>query len=111
MVVGLAMVIGGLLVFGPSRFTVTAGGITGTCSSVFSGPSGDMGNADDGKQAQQLKGLTRGSLWESSQPSFDDLCNTKRDSRRTWMLVLVAVGVALIGGSAFLFWPTKSGAK
>lgn len=111
MVVGVAMAVGGLLTFGPSRFTVTAGGITGTCSSVFGGPRGDMGNADDGKQRQQLDGLTRGSLWESAQPSFDDLCNAERDSRKTWMWVLVVVGVTLAGGSAFVFWPTRASAK
>jgi hypothetical protein len=37
MAVGVALVVGALLVLGPSRFMVASSDITGTCSSVFQG--------------------------------------------------------------------------
>ena len=110
MVAGLALVVGGLLVLGPSRFEVTAGGIAGHCSSVFAGPHGDIGDGDDGQQARQLNELTVAPLYRSTAPSFADLCDDERNSRRTWMWVLVGVGALLIMGCGVVFWPTKSGA-
>jgi hypothetical protein len=93
MVAGAALIIGSLLVLGPGRFQVTSdGGITGTCASVFDGPHGDMGNADDGAQARQMAEL-RGHY--DNGPSFDRLCNDERSSRRMWMWGLVGLGWAL----------------
>jgi hypothetical protein len=101
----------GLLECGAGRFAVTSGGLTGHCSSVFSGPNGDTGNAPDGQQARQLAELGHGALWRYTEgPDFDTPCNSKCDSRRMCLWGLVGLGIACIGGAVVVFWPTKSGA-
>jgi hypothetical protein len=72
--------------------------------------TGDIGDASDGQQAQQLAELTVAPLYRSAQPSFADLCDSKRDSRKHWMWGLVGLGAALIGCAVVVFWPTKGGA-
>jgi hypothetical protein len=110
MVAGVALMAVGLLEFGAGRFSVTSVGITGTCSSVFAGPRGDIGDGDDGAEARELKELTVAPLYRSTSPSFADLCDGQRASRMHWLWGLVGLGVACIGGAVIVFRPTKSGA-
>jgi hypothetical protein len=110
MVAGIALVAVGLLEFGAGRFSVTSGGITGRCSSVFAGPHGDIGDGDDGAEARELKELTVPPIYRSTAPSFADLCDGQRTSRMHWLWGLVGLGVACIGCAVMVFWPTKGGA-
>lgn len=87
---------------------MTSGGITGTCSSVFAGPHGDIG--DGGQQAQQLRAITDTTTGTKrpQSASFADLCEAKRGSRATWLWVLVGFGVVLIVCAVMVFWSTKT---
>jgi hypothetical protein len=112
MLVGVTLVVGPLVWLGPARFTVRSDDITGTCSSVFSGPNDDMGDGGDGQHAQQLRAITD-TMTGTKRPqsaSFADLCEAERGSRTTWLWVLVGLGVVLIVCAVMVFWPTKSGA-
>ena len=102
---GVVLVFIGVVVIGNARFSIHAGGDTGTCASYFNGPSGDIGNADALQQKLSLDGLV-GKHYTGL--SVDDLCNNERDQRGTWTWVLVGVGLALVAGGLFV-WPQRNG--
>jgi hypothetical protein len=104
---GIALVLVGLLA-GSDRFSVTSDGDTGTCSSYFSGPKRDIGDAL-AEQKRQLDELGTGRRYHGS--TFADQCDSKRDQRGLFTWLLVGGGVVLVTGGALVRPAKREGAQ
>lgn len=106
---GIALVLFGLLV-GADRFSVTSDGDTGTCSSYFSGPTGDIGDALAAEQKRQLDELGTGQRYHGS-TTFADQCDSKRDQRGLFTWLLIGGGGVLVAGGALVRPAKREGAQ
>ena len=106
---GIALVLVGLLV-GADRFFVTSDGDTGTCSSYFSGPKGDIGDALDAEQKRQQDELGTGQRYHGS-TTFAEQCDSKRDQRGLFTWLLIGGGGVLVAGGALVRPAKREGAQ
>ena len=105
---GIALVLVGLLV-GADRFFVTSDGDTGTCSSYFSGPKGDIGDALDAEQNGNRTSWEPGSAPRST--TFAEQCDSKRDQRGLFTWLLIGGGGVLVAGGALVRPAKREGAQ
>jgi hypothetical protein len=89
---------------------VTSDGDTGECSSYFTGPKGDIGDALAAEQQRELGELGSGPRYHGS-TTFADQCDSKRDQRGLFTWLLIGGGVVLAADGALIRPAKREGSQ